>query len=87
MKTIYTECKIHDTSDLRQILEKLKDTNVDGVMVRVLWGVVERSPKEYDWRIYKELFETVEKNKLKIQVFFHFRDMLVSYRNNTNLHV
>jgi hypothetical protein len=33
-------------------LNQLKSGNVDGINVDVWWGIVERSPKQYNWSAY-----------------------------------
>lgn len=54
-------------------LRALKLAGVDGVMVDVWWGVVERkSPLVYDWSVYQDLFKMVAEAGLKLQVVLSF---------------
>ena len=46
--------------------KQLKSGEVDGVMIDVWWGLVERSPKSYDWEGYDELFKIMKDSELKI---------------------
>ncbi|XP_024536176.1 beta-amylase 3, chloroplastic [Selaginella moellendorffii] len=51
----------------------LKSAGVEGVMVDVWWGIVEREkPHHYKWSAYKELVSLIQKNGLKIQVVMSF---------------
>ena len=50
-------------------MQALALVGVQGVMVDVWWGVVERNgPKQYDWAAYKELVTLAQLNGLHIQV-------------------
>lgn len=54
-------------------MQALKQIGVDGVMVDVWWGVVERiGPKEYDWAAYKQLMSMVKAAGLKLQATMSF---------------
>jgi len=54
-------------------LQALKAVGVEGVMVDVWWGLVEREePGRYDWEGYRALFEIVRKAGLKTQVVMSF---------------
>ncbi|XP_071907012.1 beta-amylase-like [Coffea arabica] len=58
---------------LEKQLKKLKEIGVDGIMVDVWWGLIERNgPKMYDWAAYKSLFKLVVKIGLKIQAIMSF---------------
>ena len=46
--------------------ERLREGEVDGVMIDVWWGLVEKTPKKYRWEGYDELFKVLRKNDLKI---------------------
>lgn len=66
---INTKCELVDPDGLQQQLRILKSVNVDGVMVDCWWGIVEaRTPQEYNWSGYKQLFQIVRELKLKLQV-------------------
>ncbi len=45
---------------------QLKEGHVDGVMIDVWWGLVEKSPKKYEWEGYDEVFKVMSNKGLKI---------------------
>ncbi|XP_077252760.1 beta-amylase 1, chloroplastic-like [Tasmannia lanceolata] len=54
-------------------LQALKSAGVEGVMMDVWWGLVEReSPGEYKWGGYVELLDMCRKHGLKVQVVMSF---------------
>lgn len=54
-------------------LMALKSVGVEGVMVDIWWGLVEReAPGEYNWSAYRELLEMVRKRGLKVQAVMSF---------------
>uniref|UniRef100_A0ACD5TM78 Uncharacterized protein n=1 Tax=Avena sativa TaxID=4498 RepID=A0ACD5TM78_AVESA len=54
-------------------LMALRSAGVEGVMVDVWWGVVERDgPGQYDWEGYAELVRMVERAGLKLQMVMSF---------------
>ncbi|GLU05487.1 hypothetical protein SLE2022_225870 [Rubroshorea leprosula] len=54
-------------------LMALKSAGVEGVMVDVWWGLVEKDgPLKYNWEGYAELVEMVQRHGLKIQVVMSF---------------
>ncbi|CAL6432643.1 unnamed protein product [Bathycoccus prasinos] len=58
---------------LEVALDALARVGVDGVMVDVWWGIVERKrPRNYDWTPYYELFQICEKLGLKVQAVMSF---------------
>lgn len=60
-------------TDYTPSAQALKQIGVDGVMVDVWWGVVERiGPKEYDWAAYKQLMSMVKAAGLKLQATMSF---------------
>ncbi|XP_073108432.1 beta-amylase [Elaeis guineensis] len=59
--------------ELRNQLKKLRAADVDGVMVDVWWGIIEAlSPKKYDWSAYRQLFQMVKEEGLKLQAIMSF---------------
>ncbi|KAJ0954258.1 putative beta-amylase [Helianthus annuus] len=51
----------------------LKSAGVEGVMMDVWWGLVEReAPGEYNWGGYAELLEMAKKHGLKVQAVMSF---------------
>lgn len=58
---------------LRASLSALKSAGVDGVMMDVWWGIVEREgPHTYDWAAYRELVGMVRDAGLKLQAVMSF---------------
>ncbi|VFQ92270.1 unnamed protein product [Cuscuta campestris] len=54
-------------------LQALKSAGVEGVMMDVWWGLVEKeSPGEYNWGGYSELLEMAKKHGLKVQAVMSF---------------
>lgn len=54
-------------------LQALKSAGVEGIMMDVWWGLVERdSPGEYNWGGYVELMEMAKKHGLKVQAVMSF---------------
>ncbi|XP_031113158.1 beta-amylase 1, chloroplastic-like [Ipomoea triloba] len=54
-------------------LQALKSAGVEGIMVDVWWGLVEKdSPREYNWAGYSELLEMAKKHGLKVQAVMSF---------------
>ncbi|CAI7790773.1 unnamed protein product, partial [Closterium sp. NIES-53] len=57
----------------RASLTALKSAGVEGVMMDVWWGIVEREgPGRYDWSAYKELVSLVKEAGLKVQAVMSF---------------
>lgn len=54
-------------------LQALKSAGVEGIMMDVWWGLVEReTPGEYNWGGYTELLEMAKKHGLKVQAVMSF---------------
>ena len=54
-------------------LQALKSAGVEGIMMDVWWGLVEREkPGEYNWGGYVELLEMAKKHGLKVQAVMSF---------------
>ncbi|MCO5598926.1 hypothetical protein L7F22_053025 [Adiantum nelumboides] len=51
----------------------LKSAGVEGIMMDVWWGIVERDgPRSYNWDGYRELIAMVKKHGLKVQAVMSF---------------
>jgi len=58
---------------LRRDLMRLQRAGVQGVMVDVWWGIVERDgPGKYDWSAYMELVKMVAELRMKLQAVMSF---------------
>ncbi|KAI7730763.1 hypothetical protein M8C21_008050 [Ambrosia artemisiifolia] len=54
-------------------LQALKSAGVEGIMMDVWWGLVEReAPGQYNWGGYAELLEMAKKHGLKVQAVMSF---------------
>lgn len=54
-------------------LQALKSAGVEGIMMDVWWGLVEREePGKYNWGGYTELLEMAQKHGLKVQAVMSF---------------
>ncbi|XP_021772113.1 beta-amylase 1, chloroplastic-like [Chenopodium quinoa] len=54
-------------------LQALKSAGVEGIMMDVWWGLVERdNPGEYNWGGYVDLIEMAKKHGLKVQAVMSF---------------
>lgn len=64
---------LENAEKLKKQLKKLKQSQVDGVMVDVWWGIVEsKGPKQYQWSAYINLFEIIQSVGLKLQAIMSF---------------
>lgn len=53
--------------------QALKSAGVEGIMMDVWWGLVEREgPGQYNWSGYRELIEMAKKHGLKVQAVMSF---------------
>jgi hypothetical protein len=60
--------QLKDPEGLKYQLLELQRAGVDGVMVDVWWGIVEKKgPKLYNWTGYEELVDLVASSGLKLQ--------------------
>ncbi|BFU20249.1 beta-amylase putative [Entamoeba histolytica] len=63
---------VNNKGQLQNDLNKIKSGGVAGVMADVWWGLVETSPRNYNWNGYKELVQMVKKAGLKFQAVMSF---------------
>lgn len=64
---------LHKGKALNASLMALRSAGVEGVMVDVWWGIVEKEgPLKYNWEGYRELLEMIKKNGLKVQMVMSF---------------
>ena len=58
---------------MKASLRALKSAGVEGIMVDVWWGIVEKNqPRVYNWCGYKDLIDMVKECGLKMQVVMSF---------------
>ena len=58
---------------MKASLQALKSAGVEGIMIDVWWGLVEKeSPGTYNWGGYNELLELAKKLGLKVQAVMSF---------------
>ncbi|KAJ3670355.1 hypothetical protein LUZ60_010679 [Juncus effusus] len=73
LDVISPENQLSKPDELRNQLNTLKKADVDGVMVDVWWGIVESNgPKSYDWSSYRQLFQIIQEEGLKLQAIMSF---------------
>eukprot|EP00122_Pirum_gemmata_P011298 Pgem_evm1s10458 len=63
---------VNNYDKLRVQLKQLKDGNVDGVMADFWYGLIESSPKQYNWEGYKQLTKLVKEANLKLTPVLSF---------------
>jgi beta-amylase len=60
-------------SVLEQQLQQLKSGDVDGIMLDMWWGIIQREgPMQYDWNAYLKIASMAQRNGLKMQVVTSF---------------
>ena len=73
LDTVSREGELRAVEQLAPRLEALRDAGVEGVMIDVWWGIVEREgPGLYDWKAYVELLRMVKKADLKLNAVMSF---------------
>lgn len=73
LDTISKDNELLNVDLLRANLRALKSAHVDGLMVDVWWGIVERGgPKQYDWSAYRLLFQLIQSYDFKLQTVMSF---------------
>ena len=64
--------QIHDEQLLEIWLYKLYKAGVDGVVINIIWGIVEKEAGKYDFSCYKQFIEICKKYQLKVTVCLAF---------------
>ncbi|KAJ4457282.1 putative Beta-amylase 2; chloroplastic [Paratrimastix pyriformis] len=73
LNTIQTDGSLNPNINLQDKLQKLKSGGVNGVMLDVWWGIVERNgPRQYDFSGYTMFADMCSKIGLKVQVVMSF---------------
>jgi beta-amylase len=73
LDTINNNNQVSNPQQILSWMKQLKSGGVDGVMVDVWWGLVEKStPQVYDWTAYQELVGLVKEAGLQMQVVMSF---------------
>eukprot|EP00736_Rhodelphis_marinus_P012252 Rmarinus@m.4210 len=64
---------LHDPDQFRSWMYKLREADVDGIMLDVWWGIVERDgPGLYNWAGYRQIVDIVEEADLEMQMVLSF---------------
>ncbi|XP_057830356.2 beta-amylase 1, chloroplastic [Cryptomeria japonica] len=64
---------VHKPERTMENLKALKSIGVEGVMMDVWWGIVEKeAPGHYNWTAYRELIEMIRNYGLKVQTVMSF---------------
>jgi len=62
-----------DYGKIENWLRSLKGGNVDGIMIDVWWGIVQRNgPTSYDWSGYRRIFDLCKNIGLKVSAVMSF---------------
>ncbi|EME29711.1 Beta-amylase 1, chloroplastic [Galdieria sulphuraria] len=64
--------KDYDGKNISWILEQWKKLGVEGLMVDIWFGLVEKEPRQYDWKPYIELCQLMKSANLKLQTVLSF---------------
>jgi len=72
LTTVTNDGNIGNKGHLAWELDKLRESNADGFMVDVWWGITEPQPKAYNFGAYQELVEMAEERGLKVQFVTSF---------------
>lgn len=73
LNVVTNDGEVNDPETLENGLRALKDVGVEGVMIDVWWGIVERAgPKKYDWEAYKTVIGMIREMGLKVQAVMSF---------------
>lgn len=72
--------KEYDGKDISWILKRWKDLGVEGLMVDIWFGLVEKEPRKYDWKPYIELCQLLKSANLKLQTVLSFHRYVFFYR-------
>uniref|UniRef100_A0A0C9RVT0 Beta-amylase n=1 Tax=Wollemia nobilis TaxID=56998 RepID=A0A0C9RVT0_9CONI len=73
LDTVRVNNTVHRKRAMDVSLRALKTAGVEGVMVDVWWGIVEReAPGQYNWSGYRDLLEMVRRHELKVQTVMSF---------------
>ena len=67
-----TSSGVNNYDQLKADFQKLKSIGVAGVMSDIWWGLVETSPKTYNWAHYKTLVALAKECGLKFQAVMSF---------------
>ncbi|KAL9231234.1 hypothetical protein vseg_006487 [Gypsophila vaccaria] len=73
LNTVSISGGLHKARAMNASLMALRNAGVEGVMVDVWWGLVEKDgPLKYNWEGYAELIDMVQRHGLKLQVVMSF---------------
>lgn len=73
LDTVTVEGNLNRARAVNASLMALKSAGVEGVMVDVWWGLVEKDgPLKYNWEGYVQLVKMVQRHGLKLQVVMSF---------------
>ncbi|KAK7270685.1 hypothetical protein RJT34_26019 [Clitoria ternatea] len=73
LDSVTTGNTVNRKKAMNAAMAALKSAGVEGVMMDVWWGLVEREkPGEYNWGGYAELLEMAKKHGLKVQAVMSF---------------
>ena len=73
LNVVTNDGEVNDPEALERGLRALSEIGVEGVMIDVWWGIVERDgPRKYDWAAYREVIDMIKDAGLKVQAVMSF---------------
>ena len=73
LNVVTNDGEVNDPEALERGLRALSEIGVEGVMIDVWWGIVERDgPRKYDWAAYREVMDMIKDAGLKVQAVMSF---------------
>ena len=76
---------LKDQGKFTYYLDKLRDAQVDGVMIDVWWGYTEKNEKQYDFHGYEKAFQLITERNMKIIPVFSFHRCGGSVGDDVNI--
>eukprot|EP00871_Galdieria_phlegrea_P003709 jgi/Galph1/4339/GphlegSOOS_G2970.1 len=64
--------QVYDGKNISWILQQWKKNGVEGLMIDIWFGLVEREPQQYNWTPYIQLCRLVKEANLKLQTVLSF---------------
>lgn len=64
---------LHNWNTMQGWLKKLRsETAIKGIMIDVWWGLVEKQPRKYNWKPYRDLFNFCRDNNIAVSAVLSF---------------
>jgi len=72
LDTMNNDGSLNNPDGVKNNLQTLKNTGATGIMVDCWWGIVETSPKSYNFSGYSDLFDIANSVGMKVQAVMSF---------------